>query len=384
VAKYDAGAEMALLKLLDTEHAVLWPEVEAKLANQPSPGFPQGINPHHLHNARRRLIKLLQVEEVTHPTKGGQDALVLGLRERRLRQTTFARAAARKRALDAMYRKWTRSSGLKSPNAIGDGGEVVARASLDAAAAQGVGYLIAQRTRLGVHRLLGRDVPGGDLDDAAYLTALNNDGRPITYTVVIEVKNLRKWLYARHREVFQLLDKAARLQVENPGERIIPILICRRAQWVTFTMARDLGFRVLYTQFQPILVHSSVDPKQVQTINDELAYNIVQTADPHGKVVDAFVKTIPRDAPSISEKWVRHAPIIMKHSAELRRRDLSPLKRASLMRDFQEEMSATFSDIRGGWLGKHILRKFRPDFEEDEDFDDEDIPDFTFEDWEED
>jgi hypothetical protein len=347
VVNYAGGAQTALLRLLNAEHAVLWPEVEAKLADRPIPDFPRGINPHHLHNARRRLIVLQQIEEIAQTTKGGQSVLVLALRDRRLRQTSFARAAARKRALDAMYLKWTRSAGRKLPNAIGEGGEVVARASLDSAAAQGVGYLVAQRTRLGVPRLFGRDVPGGPLDDAAYLTALNDDGRPITYTVTVEVKNLRHWIYPRHWEVFQLLDKAARLQTENPGERIIPVLICRRAQWLTFTMAGDLGFRVFYTGFQPILIHSSVDPHQVKIINDELAYNLVQTADPQEKVVAAFVRSIPNDAQSISEKWVRSAPIVLNYSAELRQRDLSPLRRTILFQELREEMIDKCPDLRG-------------------------------------
>jgi hypothetical protein len=88
------------------------------------------------------------------------------------------------------------------------------------------------------------------------------------------------------------------------------------------------------------------------------------------------VKTIPRDAPGISEKWVKSAPIVLKHAPGLRRSDLSPSERTSLMKDFQEEMIDTFPTLRGAWLGKEILHQLNPDAD---DLDDDDFADFIFE-----
>jgi hypothetical protein len=357
VADYVAGAVRAILRLLETEHAALWPEIEAKIAEQAVPGFPKGINPHHLSTARKRLIEGGLVEEIGQPTKGGQSITVLALQERRLRQTVFAKAAARKRALDVMYLKWTRASGAKRPNAIGTGGEIVARASLDQAASQGVGYLIAERTRDGVRNLLGGPVPGGPLDDGAYLTALNAQGRPVNYTVAIEVKNIRHWIYPSHWEIFQLLDKAARLQLANPDERIIPVLICRRAQWTLFTMAKDLGFLVLYTGFQPIMVHSTVVPKQVETLNRELAYNLRQTEEPHEKIIEGFTRSIPSRAEPMATTWKGSAPIVAQFSAELRKSDLDFTTRMETMHALREAMVEMFPDLRGDWLGSSILTR---------------------------
>lgn len=53
---YATIAADAILDLLQREHAAVWPEIEAKLAERPHPLLPHGINPHHLTNARRRLI----------------------------------------------------------------------------------------------------------------------------------------------------------------------------------------------------------------------------------------------------------------------------------------------------------------------------------------
>ncbi len=67
-ARYDALAYVAAQELIDREHAVVWPEVEAKLADHPQEGAPKGIDPHHLTNARRRLVENEVIEEVDDVT----------------------------------------------------------------------------------------------------------------------------------------------------------------------------------------------------------------------------------------------------------------------------------------------------------------------------
>jgi hypothetical protein len=53
---YEELACEAIHELIDREHAVVWHEVEAHLADHPLAGQAHPINPHHLSNARRRLI----------------------------------------------------------------------------------------------------------------------------------------------------------------------------------------------------------------------------------------------------------------------------------------------------------------------------------------
>jgi hypothetical protein len=43
---YTVLARAAILELLDQQHAVVWPEVEARLAEQPWRDLSGGLNPH--------------------------------------------------------------------------------------------------------------------------------------------------------------------------------------------------------------------------------------------------------------------------------------------------------------------------------------------------
>jgi hypothetical protein len=248
-AFYEAVARAAVVELLREEHAAVWLEILSKLSERPR-GSLKGVDPHHLITARRLLLKSREIEIVTEPTRGGGLIGVLALANRRLRQTAFAEVAARKRLLQARYLSWTRASG-KRPNMIGDAGERAAREALMAAARAGVGYRTMRTPAAGVGQLFGKPVPVGPLDAAASLVALDADEEPIGVTVLVEAKNVRQWIYPGHAELFQLLDKAAQLQLANPRRRLVPVLVCRQAHYTTFRMAKDLGFRVLYTREHP-------------------------------------------------------------------------------------------------------------------------------------
>ena len=202
----------AMLELVSQEHAVVWHEIEAKLAEQAHRNSPRGYNPHVLTNARNHLIATGQIEAVTGRARGGREITVYGLANRRQlrRETKFDVVAARKRLLETRYLGW--AEGSARARVIGDAGELVTHRSLHAAAASG--YRIVNPThRLGnVEILFNRPVPGGSLDNAAHLIVDTPHGESVV-TVVIEVKNLRAWLYPRAEEIYQLLDKAAQLQI---------------------------------------------------------------------------------------------------------------------------------------------------------------------------
>lgn len=351
---YDSLARRALLDLIDREDAVVWPEAEAKLADRPYHAGDvhlSGINPHHLTTARTRLLKeglIVRVEEVT---RGGGTIAVFGLYNRRRRETAFDRAAGRKRLLQTRYLSWTRAAPGRYPNLIGDGGEFVAHSSLVAAATTGVGYLLTKPAGGEIPRLFGHPVPGGSLDDAAHLTALTPDQIPTTFTVLVEVKNLRRWLYPQDHELFQLLDKAAQLQLAHPRQSLVPVLICRRAHYLTFTMAKDLGFRIFYTISQPILPHSEAPPEAVDEVNGSLGYQLSRSTEAHPKLTEGFAQTLPRHASDIAARWRQSAPIVGPFAEQLRE-DIDPNRRMTLMRELKEVIVRDLPDAGGPWLGQ--------------------------------
>ncbi len=82
-------------------------------------------------------------------------------------------------------------------------------------AAAPYGYRLINPTSGQTSTLLGAPVVGGTLDNAAFLTTMDVTANSLTgrsYLVVVEVKNVRHWLYPRHWEIHQLLHKAAAIQ----------------------------------------------------------------------------------------------------------------------------------------------------------------------------
>lgn len=338
--QWDALAYAAVLALLAEEHAAVWPEIEAKLAERAHPSFPPGIghiDPHHLQNARHRLLQEGRIEQIFGPTRGGGTVGVFAPTERRGRKTAFEQAAGRKRLLQARYLGWARAS-ARGPNMIGAAGERVAHASLLRAAQAGVGYRLLNPHPEGgqVAQVLGQAVPIGPVDDAAYLVADGPAGTIIPVTVLIEVKNLRHWIYSSSAEVFQLLEKAARLQRARPEQAFVPVLVCRRAHFTAFQMARDLGFLILYTIQQPILPHSEVPAALLAEVRDELGYDLAQSLDPHPFLADAFARTLPQGAARIAERWRVTAPPLADLFAQLRDGSRPPPERAEVMDALRE------------------------------------------------
>jgi hypothetical protein len=305
---YAALAADAIIGLLQEEYAVVWPEVEAKLSERPHPLLPGGINPHLLTNARRRLIQSKLIEEFSEVTKGGARIGVLGLVNRRRQKTNFEKTAARKRALHARYRGWALGSS-RGPNMIGAAGERVTQASLRAAAENmmNAGYVLLRPEAGNINSLLGAPVSGGALDNAAHLTVLDQDSFPVVLTIPIEVKNLRGWLYPGADEIYQLIDKAVRLQQMHLSRAFVPVLVCRKAHYTTFLMARDLGFFVFQTKEQPILPHSTVSAEAIAEVRDELGYNLVQTEGAMPLITDAFRNVIPSKGREFAQRWAQVA-----------------------------------------------------------------------------
>lgn len=248
---------------------------------------------------------------MSEETRGGGEYPVYGLtnREALRRKIKFRDAAARKRLLQARYMSWARESS-RMPNLIGKGGERATHASLKNASLQvspRVRCMLEKDEGGDVRRLFGQEVPSGPLDNAAHFMIRGTDGIPQLVTAVIEVKNLRHWIYPDTPELFQLLDKAMRLQIVHPDRLIVPVLICRQRQYLTHTMAQDLGCFVVPMVNQPMLPHVEVSDEHFNEVCNELGYNLVRTDGALDRLVTFFQEELPKYAIYNAKKWQQTA-----------------------------------------------------------------------------
>ncbi len=342
-------AREALVNLIEREHAVLSLEVEAKLTLA-RPGLPAGLNPHILTKARRGLVTEGVLEYVNATTRGGRAISVLGLRNRRGRETAFQEAAQRKRLLLARYLGWTQDQ-PKRRSPIGHAGEIVQHASLVAAAP--AGYLLLKPEGEPVDTLFGNPVPGGSLDDAAFLQLLDDEGLPAgSVFVPIEVKNVREWIYPSASELYQLLDKAARLQAAHPNLAIAPIIVCRRAPYFTMNMAKQLGFFVAQTRNQFVRRIAEVlgeDGRLLREVQRELGFDdLIATESVHLSLSRLYSKTFPSVALRTAERFALSAPILSRYAGSLRQDNLMYGEREELMLALRED-AASLESFEGDW-----------------------------------
>jgi hypothetical protein len=337
-------------------------ELEAKFADRPYTALDgtqlRRIDPHHLTNALWDLVSEGIVEPVTGETRGGSEQTVFGLRNRHAtrRQTKFDQAARRKRLLHARYQSWAQTTS-HSPNLIGKGGEATLHSSLKEAAARldatpTTRCILLKPNGGEVKQLFNEDVPSGPLDSAAYLYLLDN-GMPRHLTMLIEVKNVRHWLFTDDAEIFQLVEKAVRLQIAHPTELFVPVIVCRQRQYLTHTMAKDLDFFVVPMEVQPMLPHDSVTDEHFNEVCDELGYNLVRTSGPLPRLVAALELEIPKYAVYNALKWQEAAFVletILPTLQRLRDKGLSLSARESGMQILRR-VAANYLGCTGEWLG---------------------------------
>lgn len=208
-------------------------------------------------------------------------------------------------------------------------------------------------------------MPVGPLDDAAYLAGFTEDGEPIVITVLIEAKNVRHWIYPADWEIFQLLDKAARLQLQFPNRGFVPVLVARRVHYLTFLMAEELGFRCYYFNRQPILPHSDVADEALAEVVTELRYDIIKTNAAFEKVTEGFVRLAKavRGAPidEIAARWRQSASVVERHAAGLRDDAVIGRQRFELMDDFRQ-VCADELECTGDWLGQRVLGRLEDEY----------------------
>jgi hypothetical protein len=298
--EYVALARSAIMELLDQEHAASWLEVEAKIADVPWPSVGYSIDKHHLSTARIELLRSGRIVDLSEGTRGGREVVIIHPAETSRRKTAIAHASSRKRILTARYLSWAQGTPSR-PGVIGPAAEQVVHESLKESAT----YRLVNPSGGQVSKFLGYALDG-PLDNAVILTPINDDELPETPVAVpIEVKNVRDWIYPSSQELYQLLDKAAKLKQSHPELQIVPVLVCRRAHYTAYKMAQDLGFFIVQTRRQYI---GSVDPERLLEVRTELGFlDLTEHHGPDPLVVHMFADVFPRYATEFSQRWARTA-----------------------------------------------------------------------------
>jgi len=327
-------SKRAILDLLEDELALVRPEFDARLgdADVRIDGRTYRFDAHILSEALRELVALNAVVIRSHRTRGGNSVDVYLPAEQRRRATAIARQMGRKALL---YRRF-----LALAQTAGEAGELVLRTSLQRAAAQGTPYLPMARRFGEVTDLLGQR-PYGAFDSGAYLHSLGSSGVPqLPVALPIEVKNRRLTLYPIHKEVHQLLAKAATIQLAHPTYPVAPVLISRKAHARLFWMAADLGFRVWATQRQYVLATRDIDERKIQELRTELGLvdlTVVDRGSPP-RIEKFLVESLPKQARKAADDWAVYAETIAPYAEELRKDVLTPQERQQLVDQLRDSV----------------------------------------------
>lgn len=339
---YVARAREAIRAVLDDQLAVISPELEARIAERSFVGERDNINPHHVTTALRELTRAGVITSEKAVTKGGHTIETIQPADQHRRATKITHAAARKRLLAARYAGWSQGT-LRHPHGlIGPAGEqAVRRAVLDAQTLQpavpGAGE---------VKELLGVRLPGA-ADSAGYMLPFVDGipGPPVT--LLLEVKNIRGWIYPQSIELYQVLNKACVLQQARPDQPIVPLLICRRAHVTLFWMAKQLGFVVVDMQRQ---FAGEVDEDDVAEVRNELHFHdLVRGSDRSIRVHDRLRNTLPGICTDVAAVW--HQTCLSPGYAPLLQLLRVPKTNYRARRELMAELRsvAALHDLRGGW-----------------------------------
>ncbi len=120
--------------------------------------------------------------------------------------------------------------------------------------------------------------------------------------IPVEVKNVRDWLYPSSPEPYQLLEKAMFIARHRPDIAVMPVLVCRRAHYTLFRMAKDLGYFVIETNRQFIL--PQVAEQEVIEVRRELGFaDLVRDDGRDDRIFKRLTETLPEYALTNAERW---------------------------------------------------------------------------------
>jgi len=261
-------AVRVLLEIAEQQLAFVWPEAEARAADEPWPTAPRVVDTHLLLLARNRLLRDDRLTRVTEPTRGGRDITIYHPHDTVKRERAVGDAAARKRLMYTRYRTWAEGT-VKDPGGIlGPAAERVLHATLRAASPS-VGYQLENPEGGETSEILGHAVASGPADNAAH-AYLGNPPRRITF--VFESKSRRQHIYHETPSLYQVLYKAAELQIAEPSAWVVPVLVCRRAHITAFRLCKDVGAYIIDARRQWLLPHSRVTEPEVLEVRNALNF----------------------------------------------------------------------------------------------------------------
>lgn len=275
-----ALARHAILALIHREDAVVPPEIETRLCETPQPGLAHRLDPQDVRLARDDLEASGQIRRIhSRAPHSTREVPVFTGTEPDDRQRDVAE---HKRDLYARYLSWT--DGPNSPTR--HGAERVVHVSFQVAARSG--YRI------------GAAPPS----DVAIYTPPAAPDRAIL--MPIEVRNTREWLMPHSRGPYQLLMKATRIQVTQPGVPMVPLFVCRRAHPQLVAMGRDLGFIVIESRRE--FIESSVAETAVAEVRSTLGLtDLTRTDGPDRLMVSRLEEIVPTMAAPLVSRWQRTA-----------------------------------------------------------------------------
>ncbi|SDT00681.1 hypothetical protein SAMN04488543_2827 [Friedmanniella luteola] len=355
-------AAQRIRDVLEQEYAVLRREVEARLAEYyfESSSDRFNIYPHITTAALRQLTDSGEVVAEEGATRGSSVIPTIHFSETKGRATNINRAAARKRLLYARFRSWSQASSRYPRGQIGPAGEAALRAAV--IRSQQVNPFFADAGEVAEQFGYRFD---GPLDSGGFVLSPGPTAMPVPVAVLIEMKNLRTWLYAKDPEVWQVLRKAQRLQLHDPSLNVFPVLVCRRAHAQVRWMGQQLGFMVIETKANFI---GTVDERDAREVRTELQFiDLKVGAEPSKAMIKTFAATIPRWAAHYASTWRTrcHDPSFADPMAVL------ASSRDDAERDdaMEELLEASEALDLPGWR----LNDYRPSRDDQDDVDEDDI-----------
>lgn len=347
-----ALAVAALREFMDQNLAASKIELEAKLIESHFDNVP--FEPAHLQDARNVLLASEELIIERRETRGGSRPPILVTTDQRRRARRVENASARKRLLMSRYYSYVQGGQTGSQSLTGDAGELAFHAAFLRAS---VGPTLATLTRgvPSVQQILGMQV---DLDNAFVLTPLDKITHapvpPYGIQVLVEVKNLREWIYPRTQELYQVLDKAARLQAAHPTASFLPVLVCRRVQQTTLFMAAELGFFVIDARRHYFPQHAHIDPEALRELSTELGLADItqENGSEQTRRIEQKLVTLQRyvDLERAIERWKTHAghPDFRELVHTLNDDELPNTERDRTLNKLRALATNEFG-LRGGW-----------------------------------
>jgi len=273
--------QTALLDLLSERLVTPWFEAESRISPTGWKSFLK-VQPLQLHESRKSLVNSDQIFEdrsahvipvvtVRIPFPPGrikEITRLLGLRRKHYRK----------------YLKWTNNEKLCGRHAE----RVVLESLKDAASEAGL-YVPPQVTGR-IDKVKEAQVIPGPLDCLAHIFEL--PALVSEVPLVVEVKNINRWVYPWTKELWELLVKAAHLATHIP---VVPLLVCMRIPYPTSQMAKDIGF--FYAQTSKQLFNPSIPEHDFQDVVNEFGLVIVQHQGPLDSIKNFLTNTLRRSPP---------------------------------------------------------------------------------------